>query len=73
MQVGSYRVYENASRVAADLQAKGYSKVLIRLEGNVHQVVLGPFESREAAVTYKNNLRYKYNMEGFVTEIVGGS
>ncbi|MEM9930786.1 MAG: septal ring lytic transglycosylase RlpA family protein [Bacteroidota bacterium] len=69
VQVGSYRVYENASKVAADLQAKGYSKVLIRLQGNVHQVVLGPFESREAAATYKNNLWRNYKMEGFVTPI----
>lgn len=69
VQVGSYRVYENAAQVASDLQAKGYSKVLIRLRGNVHQVVLGPFESREAAAVYRDNLRTKYKMRGFVTAI----
>ncbi len=69
VQVGSYRVYDNASEVAADLQAKGYSKVLIRLRGNVHQVVLGPFESREAAAVYRDNLLRKYKMRGFVTAI----
>ncbi len=69
VQVGSYRVYSNATAVAADLQAKGYSKVLIRLQGNVHQVVLGPFETRENADTYRINLRKNYNMKGFVTLI----
>ena len=71
VQVGSYRVYSNAASVAADLQAKGYSKVLIRLQGNVHQVVLGPFETRENADTYRRNLRKNYNMKGFVTLIKG--
>ncbi|MEL7424035.1 MAG: septal ring lytic transglycosylase RlpA family protein [Bacteroidota bacterium] len=69
VQVGSFRVYENASKVAADLQAKGYSKVLIRLRGNVHQVVLGPFESREAAAVYRDNLLRKYKLRGFVTPL----
>lgn len=69
VQVGSYRVYDNATRVAADLQEKGYSKVLIRLRGNVHQVVLGPFESREAAAVYRDNLLRKYKLRGFVTPI----
>ncbi len=69
VQVGSYRVYDNATRVASDLQSKGYSKVLIRLRGNVHQVVLGPFESREAAAVYRDNLLRKYKLRGFVTPI----
>jgi rare lipoprotein A len=69
VQVGSYRVYDNASEVAADLQSKGYTKVLIRLRGNVHQVVLGPFETREAAAVYRDNLLRKYKMRGFVTAI----
>lgn len=69
VQVGAYRVYENATEVAADLQAKGYSKVLIRMRGNLHQVVLGPFESREAAAVYRDNLRRKYKLRGFVTPI----
>ena len=69
VQVGSYRVYSNAAAVAADLQAKGYSKVLIRLQGNVHQVILGPFQTRENADTYQRNLRKNYNMKGFVTVI----
>lgn len=69
VQVGSYRVYDNAAKVAADLQTKGYSKVLIRLRGNVHQVVLGPFESREAAAVYRDNLLRNYKMRGFVTQI----
>lgn len=69
VQVGSYRVYDNASEVAADLQSKGYTKVLIRLRGNVHQVMLGPFETREAAAVYRDNLLRKYKMRGFVTAI----
>ena len=69
VQVGSYRVYDNAKEVASALQTKGYSKVLIRLKGNLHQVVLGPFETREQAETYKRNLRKNYKMNGFVTAI----
>ena len=72
VQVGSFRVYENATKVAADLEAKGYSKVLIRLRGNVHQVVLGPFETREAAAVYRDNLLRKYKLRGFVTPITQG-
>lgn len=71
VQVGSYRYYENAAKVAAEFQAKGYSKVLIRLQGNVHQVVLGPFESRDAANVYRSNLWKNYRQRGFVTEIGG--
>jgi rare lipoprotein A len=69
VQVGSYRYYENATKVAADLQAKGFSKVLIRLQGNVHQVVLGPFETRGAAEVYRDNLWRNYKQRGFVTAI----
>lgn len=69
VQVGSYRVYENATEVAKSLQDKGYTKVLIRLQGNVHQVVLGPFDTRENAAVYRDNLKSKYNMEGFVIAI----
>ncbi len=69
VQVGSYRVYENASEMAKNLQDKGYTKVLIRLQGNVHQVVLGPFDTRENAAVYRDNLKSKYNMEGFVIAI----
>lgn len=72
VQVGSYRVYDNATNVAADLEAKGYSKVLIRMRGNVHQVVLGPFETRAAAEVYRDNLRRKYKLRGFVTPITQG-
>lgn len=69
VQVGSYRVYENAAEVAKGLQEKGYDKVLIRVQGNVHQVVLGPFDTRENAAVYRDNLKSKYNMEGFVIAI----
>lgn len=69
VQVGSYRYYENADAVVKDLQAKGYSKVLIRLQANVHQVVLGPFETRAAAEVYRDNLWKNYKQNGFVTLI----
>lgn len=69
VQVGSYRVYENAAEMAKGLQDKGYSKVLIRLQGNVHQVVLGPFDTRESAATYRENLMSKYKIDGFVIAI----
>ena len=69
VQVGSFRYYENATKVAADLQTKGFSKVLIRLQGNVHQVVLGPFETRGAAQVYRDNLWRNYKQRGFVTAI----
>lgn len=69
VQVGSFRSYDNASKVAASMQDKGYSKVLIRMQGNVHQVVLGPFETREQANVYKDNLRKNYKVRGFVTPI----
>lgn len=69
VQVGSYRVYENAAEMAKNLQDKGYTKVLIRLQGNVHQVVLGPFVTRADAAVYRDNLKSKYNMDGFVIAI----
>jgi len=69
VQVGSFRYYENATKVAADLQTKGFSKVLIRLQGNVHQVVIGPFETRGAAEVYRDNLWKNYKQRGFVTAI----
>lgn len=69
VQVGAYRSYDNAKEVATGLQAKGYSKVLIRLQGNLHQVVLGPFDTRENAHTYRRNLYSNYRVKGFVTVI----
>lgn len=69
VQVGSFRYYENATKVAADLQTKGFSKVLIRLQGNVHQVVIGPFDTRGAAEVYRDNLWKNYKQRGFVTAI----
>jgi cell division septation protein DedD len=69
VQVASYREYANAERHLQELQTKGFSKVLIRLQGNVHQVVLGPFETREAAQVYKDNLRSNYQIRGFVTAL----
>ncbi|MEM1214345.1 MAG: septal ring lytic transglycosylase RlpA family protein [Bacteroidota bacterium] len=69
VQVGSFRYYENADAVVKDLQAKGYGKVLIRLQANVHQVVLGPFETRAAAEVYRDNLWKNYQQKGFVTTI----
>jgi rare lipoprotein A len=69
VQVGSYRYPENAAKVVADLEAKGFTKVLIRLQGNVHQVVLGPFDTRGAAAVYRDNLWRNYKQRGFVTAI----
>lgn len=69
VQVGAFRDYDNASNQAQAMQEKGYSKVLIRLQGNMHQVVLGPFATREEANVYRNNLWKNYRVKGFVTAI----
>lgn len=69
VQVGAYRDYVNAEREVQKFQNKGYSKVLIRLQGNMHQVVLGPFPTRDQANTYRQNLWTNYKVKGFVTAI----
>ncbi|RMF03173.1 MAG: septal ring lytic transglycosylase RlpA family protein [Bacteroidetes bacterium] len=71
VQVGAYRDYDNAANQAKAMQDKGYSKVLVRLQGNMHQVILGPFSTREEANTYRNNLWKNYRVKGFVTPLAG--
>ena len=71
VQVASYRDFNNAQNHVNELKTKGFTKILIRLKGNVHQVVLGPFDTRESAAEYNRNLLRNYKIRGFVTSLEG--
>ena len=59
-------------RVAA-LQAKWFDAVLVErvkvTGGSLYKVLLGPFQSMDAAKRYSGNLRSRYQLEGFAVEL----
>ncbi len=69
VQVASFRSYANAERRVGELRTQGFSQILIRVNGDVHQVILGPFETEGAANEYRRNLRSRYQISGFVTSL----
>jgi rare lipoprotein A len=75
VQVVSLSDYENVLKEVANLQgAVYYSNILLSVEPNwdgspIYKIILGPFDDREAAEKYKNNLKRKMGKDGFVVDL----
>ena len=66
VQVGAYRVRDNADKVADNLQSDGYSTYIVTVDG-LYKVQVGAFASRDNAVRLRDELRGK-GYSAFVTE-----
>ncbi|GJM33646.1 MAG: hypothetical protein DHS20C18_26470 [Saprospiraceae bacterium] len=69
VQVASFRHFDYANNKANELKGKGFQNVLISMQGNVHKVVIGPFNTRDEAKVYQGNLKRKYKMNGFIISL----
>jgi len=76
VQVASLTQYENVLKQVADLQAKWFDDILLSVERGplnkpIYKIILGSFDSMAAAENYKENLKSKHNINGFVVDLTG--
>jgi rare lipoprotein A len=74
IQLGAYSAYQNATNQIGALQRRGISDVYL-LEKNsprgttVYRVVLGVFDQRDDAETYRQRIKQQYQVDGIVTRL----
>jgi len=74
VQVGTYSSYDNAMKIIADLQAKWFDNILLKIEpgtgGNDNfKIILGQYPTKAAAENYRKNLQRKHSIKGFTIEL----
>lgn len=74
VQVASLANYESVLKQIADLQAKSFTNILVSAEKGtnnkpVYKVILGPQDTEAAATSYKNSLKKRYKISGFVVNL----
>ena len=74
VQVASLSSYENVLKQVADLQGKWFDNILVSIEpatGNksIYKVILGPFDTEDAANKYQDSLKKKYKINGFTINL----
>lgn len=74
VQVASLSSYENAIKHVADLQGKWFENILLSIEPGLngqdkYKIILGPFDSRDSANNYKNSVKKRYKISGFVVDL----
>ena len=74
VQVASLTKYENVMKQVAQLQEEWFNNILVSVErgaGNkpIYKLILGPFEDRGTAESYKKQLKKKKNISGFVVDL----
>ena len=74
VQVYSLKNYESVFKQIAYLQGKWYKNILLSIEPGldgapIYKIILGPFDTREAAENYKKNVKKKSKIDGFVVEL----
>ncbi|HMO39412.1 MAG TPA: septal ring lytic transglycosylase RlpA family protein [Saprospiraceae bacterium] len=74
VQVASFVTYENVLRQVADLQAKSFDNILVSVEKGkdnkpMYKIILGNFANEAQASNYRNNLKRKYKINGFVVDL----
>ena len=74
VQIASLTNYENMIRQLAELQGKGFDDILVGIERGrndqkVYKVILRSFDNWDSANRYKQDLRRKYKIEGFVVDL----
>ncbi|MEL6865474.1 MAG: septal ring lytic transglycosylase RlpA family protein [Bacteroidota bacterium] len=74
VQVASFGNLDNANTYVEKLKAKGFSTVninTIEKEGKkIHKICLGRFNNPQSARTYHQNLKAKYQMDGYVIKLI---
>lgn len=74
VQVTALTNYENVLQSVADYQAKGFKNVYINVEpgigGPVYKIILGMYDNEASAKRYKDDLRRKYRVNGFVVSLI---
>lgn len=69
VQIGSFVNYENATRLSALMEDKGFQNVLIGNKGNVFRVMLGPFNTKEEAQRYAQSLQQQHDMKSVLLDL----
>lgn len=74
VQIVSLTNYENVLRQVADLQAQGFSDVLVSVEPDfdqtsVYKIILGSFQTSAQAKSYQASLKKKHKLNGFVVDL----
>lgn len=74
VQVASITQYENVMKQVAQLQEKWFNNILVSVEPGkdkkpVYKLILGPFPDRATADSYKNDLKTKKKINGFVVDL----
>ena len=74
VQVASLSDYNGVLKKVADLQGKWFSNILISTEKdagakNIYKIILGQFETREQANSYKKDLKKNKKILGFVVAL----
>jgi len=74
VQVASLSDYNGVLKKVADLQGKWFSNILISTEKdagakNIYKIILGQFETREQANSYKKDLKKNKKISGFVVAL----
>lgn len=74
VQVGSYMSFDNVLKRIAELQTQWFDNVMVSIEAGSnnnaqYKIILGPFDTQEAAQNYQSSLRSRYNIQGFVVDL----
>lgn len=74
VQIMYLSTYENLLQQIANLQAKSFDNVLVSIEkgtgsSSVFKLIMGPFSTSAAANAYRNSLKAKHKIDGFVLNL----
>ena len=76
VQVASMTDYENTMKKVAELEDKWFKNILLSIEKGadgkpVYKIILGHYETREQANSYKKDLKKNKKLNGFVVDLEG--
>ena len=74
VQVASLTKYEHVMKQVAELQESWFNNILVSVEKGkdnnpVYKIILGPFENRDIAESYKKQLKTKKKINGFTVNL----
>jgi rare lipoprotein A len=74
IQVGSFQNTSVLWSEVSKLHNAWFKQIMIKTKEDangliLHKLLLGPFSTKEKAVSYKENLKEKYGMEGFIVTL----
>ena len=74
IQIGSFQNTAILWKEIAKLHNRWFKQILVQTYESAngivtHKLMLGPFSAKEKASSYKNNLKEKYGIEGFIISL----